>query len=141
MKENKIKNKNIKSLGDKPLIQLKDDSIIKDEAILGFNNLSNKKTERSNNIFKNKINNLKDTPESSKNSVIISKAKTKSREIEKRYDKLGNLITKGGKQKVTFIDKITCKNFIEVIKIESYKEYNKMEEVNPNNNNGCCLLI
>ena len=141
MTENKIKNKNIKSLGDKPLIQLKDDSIIKDEAILGFNNLPNKKTERSNNIFKNKINNLKDTPESSKNSVIISKAKTKSREIEKRYDKLGNLITKGGKQKVTFIDKITCKNFIEVIKIESYKEYNKMEEVNPYNNNGCCLLI
>ena len=141
MTENKIKNKNIKSLGNKPLIQLKDDSIIKDEAILGFNNLSNMKTERSNNIFKNKINNLKDTPESSKNSVIISKAKTKSREIEKRYDKLGNLITKGGKQKVTFIDKITCKNFIEVIKIESYKEYNKMEEVNPNNNNGCCLLI
>ena len=141
MTENKIKNKNIKSLGDKPLIQLKDDSIIKDEAILGFNNLPNKKTERSNNIFKNKINNLKDTPESSKKSVIISKAKTKSREIEKRYDKLGNLITKGGKQKVTFIDKITCKNFIEVIKIESYKEYNKMEEVNPNNNNGCCLLI
>jgi hypothetical protein len=30
---------------------------------------------------------------------------------------------------------------VEVIKIDVYKEYNKMEEVVVSNGNGCCLLI
>jgi hypothetical protein len=134
MTENKKNNKNIKSLAEPALVQIKDESISKDEALIGFNNLTNKKTERSNNIFRNKRNNNKDTSE---NSLIFTKAKTKSREIEKRRDFFGNDIIKGGKQKVSFANK----NFIEVIKIDSFKEYNKMEEVHPNNNNGCCLLI
>ena len=138
MTENKKNNKNIKSLVEPALVQIKDESISKDEALIGFNNFTNKKTERSNNIFRNKRNNNKDTSE---NSLIFSKAKTKSREIEKRRDIFGNFIIKGGKQKVSFVDKISSKNFIEVIKIDSFKEYNKMEEVHPNNNNGCCLLI
>ena len=133
MTENKKNNKNIKSLTEPALVQIKDESISKDEALIGFNNLTNKKTERSNNIFRNKRNNNKDTPE---NSLIFTKAKTKSREIEKWHDFFGNYIIKGGKQKVSFANK----NFIEVIKIDSFKEYNKMEEVHPNNNNGCCLL-
>ena len=59
----------------------------------------------------------------------------------KRVDRNNNPITKGGKQKVTFIDKITNSNFTEVIKVESFKEYNKMEEVSNSHKNNCCILV
>ena len=95
--------------------------------------MSSKKTDVSNDNIKNK--------EYIKNSLTFSKEQTKSREMDKRYDAFGNLITHGGKQKVTFIDKTSKNNFTEVIKVESFKEYNKMEEVAPKDHNGCCLLI
>ena len=60
--------------------------------------------------------------------------------LPKREDRFGTPIIKGGKQKVTFIDRITKNNFTVVIKVESYKEYNKMEEVTNNNRNNCCLV-
>ena len=60
----------------------------------------------------------------------------------KRMDKLGNPIIKKGKQKVTFIDKISNKKFEDVIKIESFKDYNKTEEKHSKNSyNTCCLLV
>ena len=60
----------------------------------------------------------------------------------KRQDKYGNPITKKGNQKVTFIDRITNKKFEEVIKIESFKDYNKSEEMKSKNSfNTCCLLV
>ena len=60
----------------------------------------------------------------------------------KRIDKFGNPIIKNGKQRVTFIDKITTKKFEDVIKIESYKDYNKTEEVKSKNSfNTCCFLV
>ena len=60
----------------------------------------------------------------------------------KRIDKNGNIICKKGKQKVTFIDKISNIKFVDIIKVESFKEYNKMEEITTNfpNHNGCCLI-
>ena len=62
--------------------------------------------------------------------------------LPKRLDRFGVPILKGGKQKVTFIDKITKTNFVEVIKIESFKEFNKMEEVKSSNHrNICCEII
>ena len=62
--------------------------------------------------------------------------------LPKRLDRFGIPITKGGKQKVTFIDKITKSNFFEVIKIESFKEFNKMEEIKSSNHrNTCCEII
>ena len=62
--------------------------------------------------------------------------------LPKRIDRFGTPIVRGGKHKVTFIDRITKNNFVEVIKIESYKEFNKMEEVSSNNRkNYCCLLL
>ncbi len=61
--------------------------------------------------------------------------------LPKRIDRFGIPIIKGSKKhKVTFIDKIVKKNFVEVIKIESYKEYNKMEEVSNSKKNNCCLI-
>ena len=60
--------------------------------------------------------------------------------LPKRVDRYGEPITHGGKQKVTFIDRITKNNFAAVIKIESFKEYNKMEEVSSHKTNNCCLI-
>ena len=54
----------------------------------------------------------------------------------KRVDRFGNPILKKGKQKISFSN-----NFVEIIKIESYKEYNKMEEVSSSNQqNNCCAI-
>ena len=62
--------------------------------------------------------------------------------LPKRLDRFGCPITKGGKQRVTFIDKITKSNFYEVVKIESFKDYNKMEEIKSSNHtNNCCVII
>ena len=59
-----------------------------------------------------------------------------------RKDFYGIPIVKKGKQKVTFIDKIGGKNFEDVVKIESYKDYNKTEEVKTKHvYNNCCLLV
>ena len=57
--------------------------------------------------------------------------------IYERKDKLGNPIVKHGKHKVTFNNK-----FEDIIEIESYKEYNKTQEIKSQNvYNNCCLLV
>ena len=62
--------------------------------------------------------------------------------LPKRLDRFGCPITKGGKQRVTFIDKITNTKFVEIVKIESFKDYNKMEEIRSSNHtNTCCEII
>ena len=62
--------------------------------------------------------------------------------LPKRLDRFGMPILKGGKQQVTFIDKITNSNLYEVIKIESYKDYNKMEDIKSSSQkNTCCSII
>ena len=61
--------------------------------------------------------------------------------ITKRLDRFGTPIEKNGKQKVTFIDRITKNNFVSVIKVESFKEYNKMEEVSNTKRNNCCIIL
>jgi len=54
----------------------------------------------------------------------------------KRVDSFGNPIIKKGKQKISFSNQ-----FAEIIKIESYKEYNKMEEVSTSSQqNNCCEI-
>ena len=62
--------------------------------------------------------------------------------MERRVDRYGEPIIHGGRQKVTFIDRIenSKNNFAAVIKIESFKEYNKMEEVSSHKTNNCCLI-
>ena len=134
MIENK---KNNKSSGNRLPNQIKNESK-KEEDILDYNNINNKKIESSNDNFKNKI---KETPQVLKNSFTLSNEETKNREADKRYDLFSNLIKHGGKQKISFIDRISKNNFVEVIKIDNYKEYNKMEEIKTNKENGCCLLI
>ena len=138
MTENKNNNNKESSLADRPSIKIKDETKSKRESLLGFNNLNNKtiKKEGLNYDIKNSSNSLKNS-----NSIVFSKDQTKSREIDKRYDIYGNLIIHGGKHRISFIDGISKNNVVEIIKIENYKEYNKMEEVAPSTGNGCCLII
>ena len=73
-------------------------------------------------------------------TASISKGK-KSNCNFRRVDSFGNPILKKGKQKISFIDKITKNKFVEVIKIESFKTYNKMEEISHTDmQNNCCII-
>ena len=144
MAEIKKKNKNQIPLADRTPLKLKDEPIIKDRGLLGFNNLNNqllKKSKPSNNFNIKKYYQSKESSNSLKNSINYSKEQTKSREIDKRCDMFGNFIVHGGKQKISFIDQVSKNSLFEIIKIESYKEYNKIEEVAPTNGNSCCLII
>ena len=60
-----------------------------------------------------------------------------------RLDHFGKPITKKGKQRVTFIDKIKPVNFTDVIEIESFKDFNKIEEmpISKTSFNSCCSLL
>ena len=70
-----------------------------------------------------------------------SESKYKNESYLTRLDSFGNPISKKGKQKISFIDKISKTNFVDVINIESFKTYNKMEEISsPNMQNNCCLI-
>ena len=74
--------------------------------------------------------------------IQIDSTLTKVKTFNKRrIDRFGNMIMHGGKQKVSFIDRVSKNNFTEVVNIENYKEYNKMEEPTNNHGNGCCILL
>lgn len=63
---------------------------------------------------------------------------------KKRVDRRGNEISRHNKKfNVTFLDKISKKRLVEVIDIESYKQFNLSEEMPTNNNhkNSCCMII
>ena len=110
----------------------------KDKTLNLKNNFINKPNEDFQNI-NNNSKNFKDDFNNNQIKPIIKKVKTFNK--EKRTDKFGNTIIHGGKQKISFIDKISKNNFVEVIKIENYKQYNKMEEPSNNKGNNCCLLF
>ena len=103
------------------------------------------KFEDNNNRIK-EINNSNDNSKNEKICLNTNIKKNNKQNIDlyflpKRVDRFGTPITRGGKHKVTFIDRITKSSFTEVIKIESYKEFNKMEEVSNNRKNYCCFLL
>ena len=130
MKENKIFISKGKSIEQINSIKLNEESAPKKENILLLNDQALK------DFLPKNPNELSDSSGSLKNSLSFSKAQTKSRDFDKRYDKFGNVIAHGGQHKISF-----NKNFIEYINVENYKEYNKMEEITPKNMNGCCLLV
>ena len=131
----------LKEIGKETSTKNKNEAISKDNDKIGFNNL-NLNNNTKNIANKEITNNLNKNNLDDKNNQINNK-NNKLNKDEKvvRRDRLGNEIIRGGKYKVTFIDKVTKKNFSEVIKVENYKEYNKMEEPSNSRGNGCCLLI
>jgi hypothetical protein len=121
---------------------------VEDERCVQYINIPRMETAKINN---NKIVNEitpKDDEDNKNKLVLNTNIKKHSKNnldlyfLPKRLDWYGSPITKGGKQKVTFIDKITKTNFYEIIKIESFKDYNKMEEIKSSNHtNTCCVII
>ena len=77
-----------------------------------------------------------------KNLKTFTMSTNKNTSNYRRIDSSGNPIIKKGKQKISFIDKISQNNLVQIIKIQSFKEYNKMEEISNYNNmqNNCCLI-
>ena len=74
-----------------------------------------------------------------KKTMPLSK-NSKNQELDLRLDYFGNVIMHGGKQKISFIDKISKAKFVEIINIANYKEYNKNDEQTHIQKNGCCLI-
>lgn len=103
---------------------------LQSEEIISSKNIINSacKNDSNNNFFKN----IEINPK-------INKVKTYN--IDQRKDRFGNMIIHGGKQKVTFIDKVSKSNFTDVVKIENFKQYNKMEEPSNNQGNNCCIIL
>lgn len=62
-----------------------------------------------------------------------------------RIDRKGNEILKNRKNhKVTFIDKVTKKRLVEIVDIESFKQYNITEEISDDkgkSRNSCCMTF
>ena len=110
---------------------------------ISFNEINqNKNTQKKDSV--NKINNQSTERDRVKEKNVISNSKinkAKTFETGKRTDRFGNMIIHGGNHKVTFIDRVSKNNFTEVVKVENYKEYNKMEEITNNKGNGCCLIL
>jgi hypothetical protein len=112
------------------------------------NNIQNKNDQKQTNTNKDNVN-IRNTKSlkildtiKDKNLQINSKInKVKTFDKDKRIDRYGNTIIHGGKQKVSFIDKISKNNLFEVVKVENFKQFNKMEETSKNIGNGCCLLF
>lgn len=104
---------------------------------MSFNSSYTTKPSINDNQSNKKSNNI----DSSKNFLHINKNDTNKN--NERCDKFGNLIKKNGKQKISFLDKIEKRRICEIIEIESYKEYNKMNDIKFNNNgkNNCCILF
>ena len=103
------------------------------------NNIQNKQTYPNNIKNSKSCKNLDIKVNTLEINSKINKVKTFNK--EKRIDRFGNMIIHGGKQKVSFIDKVSKTNFIEEVKVENFKKFNKMEEPSTNLGNGCCLLF
>ena len=103
------------------------------EAKININSITN--NNNSHNIYV--INNYFEEKKNLNNNENFPVGKWKD---GKRYDRKGTEIKKGEKQKITFIDKIGKGKLIDTIPIESFKEYNLIEEVSEDRKNSCCYI-
>ena len=127
-KNNKIKNNNNQNIS----LNLKD-------------NENENKNKKNNNIYiKNKSDNTIKKENNKKNNENIKENIKENDAISgssRRIDRLGNEIKKGGSQKISFLDKIDHKKLVETENIESYKDYNKSEEITTSNKKSLCCII
>jgi len=111
---------------------------------MSFNSYTTKPSLNDNNNQSNIKDNNNSTKKIISNNSKFNLIQNNDKIIKnERYDKYGNLIKKNGKQKITFLDKIEKKRIFEVIEIESFKEYNKLNDIKFNNNgkNNCCVIF
>ena len=119
------------------------------------NNIKDKKEEKKKEEDSNtNINNIKNNNNSHNIYVINNYFEDKKNKINslnntkiglwkdgKRYDRNGIEIKKGGKQKLSYLDRIGKGRLVDTIAIESFKEYNLIEEVSDHRKNNCCFVF
>jgi len=110
---------------------------------MSFNSSYTTKPSLNDNQSNNKINNIDSSKKNFNFNNKFLQIKNNTINNNERYDKFGNLIKKNGNQKISFLDKIEKKRIYEIIEIESYKEYNKINDIKFNNNgkNNCCVIF
>ena len=104
------------------------------------NNLNNNSVN-INLVINNNNNTSKSKLNINNNIVLIQNNNNNNNKSNKqRFDHFGNLIKTNGKQKISFIDKISNKRLQEVIDIESFKQYNILD-IPIKQRNTCCLIF
>ena len=119
-----------------------------------LNQISSSSNTSTNNIvvINNFINKREFVRRPSKKRNSKSSSHTRERKISfehtkestmpnKRCDINGNEIKKKGKHKISFIDKMSKKRLVDVEEIESFKEYNIVEDIGSDGHHqGCCIV-
>ena len=142
MIEIKFSDNLLKELGKESKTNQKENPPTSKQENISYNEVNQKNNTQKKDLAKNNIKNTDRDRDKEKNVISNSKInKAKTFETGKRTDRFGNMIIHGGNHKVTFIDRVSKNNFTEVVKVENYKEYNKMEDSSNNKGNGCCLIL
>ena len=142
MIEIKIPDNLLKELGKESKTNQKENPPTSKQEKISFNEVNQKNNTQKKDLAKNNNKNTDRDRDKEKNVISNSKInKAKTFETGKRTDRFGNMIIHGGNHKVTFIDRVSKNNFTEVVKVENFKEYNKMEDISNNKGNGCCFIL
>ena len=142
MIEIKLPDNLLKELGKESKTNQKENPPTSKQEKLSFNEVNQKNNTQKKDLAKNNNKNTDRDRDKEKNVISNSKInKAKTFETGKRTDRFGNMIIHGGNHKVTFIDRVSKNNFTEVVKVENFKEYNKMEDISNNKGNGCCFIL
>ena len=142
MIEIKLPDNLLKELGKESKTNQKENPPTSKQENISFNEVNQKNNTQKKDLAKNNIKNTDRDRDKEKNVISNSKInKAKTFETGKRTDRFGNMIIHGGNHKVTFIDRVSKNNFTEVVKVENFKEYNKMEDISNNKGNGCCFIL
>ena len=106
------------------------------------NNLNNNSVNI--NLVINNNNNTSNSKLNINNNIVLiqnnNNNNNNNKSNKQRFDHFGNLIKTNGKQKISFIDKISNKRLQEVIDIESFKQYNILD-IPIKQRNTCCLIF
>jgi hypothetical protein len=142
MIEIKFSDNLLKELGKECKTNQKENPPTSKQENISFNEVNQKNNTQKKDLAKNNNKNTDRDRDKEKNVISNSKInKAKTFETGKRTDRFGNMIIHGGNHKVTFIDRVSKNNFTEVVKVENFKEYNKMEDISNNKGNGCCFIL
>lgn len=125
-----------------------DNKIMKELKLLEnqIHEVNGEKNEIKGNIISNSSNNIyleDDKFQKAESTGLVPKSKSMT--APKRFDRYGNPIRNGGggQYHISFLDRVSKYNIVEVIKVDNYKEYNKMEDTSNKNGKGvgCCLVF
>ena len=121
---------------------------VEDDKVFNYLNVQRTQTEVLNQISKEITPNEEEKIDKNKLCVNTNIKKEAQKNLDiyytrPRFDRFNQPITRKGKQKVTFIDKVSNCNLTQNIDIESFKEFNKVEnnKTSSYQQNTCCVII